>query len=148
MQIRGVQQRANRKASSGSFLRSGKNPAHLEKCFIKDAKQIEAVVGYMLRTKLALFQSLIMALAYLGQCIYMVDGHIDWFRLCLVFGLPFGIPYMLWVVPIGGNPATSVVVLVLNVIVGASIGSLIAVFALLRAAVYMTRWIVNPGRDQ
>ncbi len=90
----------------------------------------------------------VMALAYLGQCIYMVDGHIDWFRLCLVFGLPFGIPYMLWVVPIGGNPATSVVVLVLNVIVGASIGSLIAVFALLRAAVYMTRWIVNPGRDR
>lgn len=90
----------------------------------------------------------VLALAYLGRYIYMVDGHIDWFRLCLVFGLPFGIPYMLWVVPIGGNPATSVVVLVLNVIVGASIGFLIAVFALLRSAVYMTRWIVNPGRDQ
>ena len=56
--------------------------------------------------------------------------------------------YLIAVVPIGGNPATSVVVLVLNVIVGASIGSLIAVFALLRAAVYMTRWIVNPGRDR
>ena len=78
----------------------------------------------------------------------MLITAFDWFRLCLVFGLPFGIPYMLWVVPIGGNPATSVVVLVLNVIVGASIGSLIAVFALLLAAVYMTQWIVNPGRNR
>lgn len=84
----------------------------------------------------------ILLLAYLGQYIYMVDGHIDWLRLCLAFGLPFGIPYMLWVIPIGGNPSTSVVLLVLNIIVGAVFGCLIAVFALLRAVVCTFSWIV------
>ena len=32
----------------------------------------------------------ILLLAYLGQYIYIVDGHVDWLRLCLVFGIPFG----------------------------------------------------------
>ena len=88
----------------------------------------------------------ILLLAYLGKYIYIVDGHIDWLRLCLVFGIPFGIPYMLWVIPIGGNPATSVVLLALNVIVGALFGCLIAVIALVRATVYTLSWIVHSAR--
>ena len=85
----------------------------------------------------------ILLLAYLGQYIYIVDGHIDWLRLCLVFGIPFGIPYMLLVIPIGGNPATSVVLLALNIIVGAVFGCLIVAFALLRAIVYTFTWIAH-----
>lgn len=85
----------------------------------------------------------ILLLAYLGQYIYIVDGHVDWLRLCLVFGIPFGIPYMLWVIPIGGNPSTSVVLLALNIIVGAVFGCLIAAFALLRATVYTFIWIAH-----
>ena len=88
----------------------------------------------------------ILLLAYLGQYIYIVDGHIDWLRLCLVFGIPFGIPYMLWVIPIGGNPSTSVVLLALNIIVGSFFGCLIAVIALVRATVYTLCWIVHPSR--
>lgn len=88
----------------------------------------------------------ILLLAYLGQYIYMVDGHIDWLRLCLAFGLPFGIPYMLWVIPIGGNPSTSVVLLILNIIVGAVFGCMIAGFALLRAVVCTFSLIVCHGR--
>lgn len=87
----------------------------------------------------------ILLLAYLGKYIYNVDGHIDWLRFCLVFGIPFGIPYMLFVVPIGGNPTTSVVILTLNVIVGAVFGCLIAVFALVRAVCFFLWWVVNPG---
>lgn len=79
-------------------------------------------------------------LAYLGHYIYMVDGDIDWLRFCLVFGIPFGIPYMLWVIPIGGNPATSVAILALNVIIGAVFGCFIAAFAFVRAWVYLLRW--------
>ena len=88
----------------------------------------------------------ILLLAYLGQYIYMVDGHIDCLRLCLVFGIPFGIPYMLWVIPIGSNPSTSVVLLVLNIILGAVFGCLIAAIALVRATVYTLNWIMPPGR--
>lgn len=31
-------------------------------------------------------------LLLLGQYIYMVDGQIDFFRFCMVVGVPFGIP--------------------------------------------------------
>lgn len=87
--------------------------------------------------------TVVLLLAYLGQYIYIVDGHIDWLRLCLVFGIPFGIPYMLLVIPISGNPATSVVLLALNITVGAVFGCLIAAFALLRAGVYTFLWIAH-----
>ena len=82
----------------------------------------------------------IMILAYLGHYIYMVDGQIDWLRFCLVFGIPFGVPYMLWVIPVGGNPAASVAILALNVVIGALFGCVIAVFALIRAVVILFWW--------
>ena len=87
----------------------------------------------------------ILLLAWLGHYYYMVDGQVDWLRLCLVFGLPFGIPYMLFVIPIGGNPATSAVILALNVIVGAVFGCLIAAMAFVRAVVFLLGWLVNPS---
>ena len=82
----------------------------------------------------------IMILAYLGHYIYMVDGQIDWLRFCLVFGIPFGVPYMLWVIPVGGNPAASVAILALNVVIGALFGCVVAVFALIRAVVILFWW--------
>lgn len=84
---------------------------------------------------------MILLLAYLGHYIYMVNGQIDWLRFCLVFGIPFGVPYMLWVIPIGGSPATSVAILALNVVFGAMFGCVIAAFALIRAVVYFVWWI-------
>lgn len=86
----------------------------------------------------------IAALTYLGHYIYMVDGQIDWLRFCLVFGIPFGIPYMLFVIPIGGNPARSTVILALNVVVGAAFGCVIAAFATVRAVGYLAWRIIRP----
>lgn len=86
---------------------------------------------------------MILLLAYLGHYIYVVDGQIDWLRLCLVFGIPFGIPYMLWVIPIGGNPAASAAILALNIVIGALFGCVIAVFALIRAVFYFAWWIIG-----
>ncbi len=88
----------------------------------------------------------ILLLAYLGKCIYMVDGGIDWLRFCLVFGIPFGIPYMLFVIPIGGNPAGSATILILNLIVGAAFGCVIAMFAAIRATGYFVWWILSSVR--
>ena len=82
----------------------------------------------------------IIILAYLGHYIYMVNGQIDWLRFCLIFGIPFGVPYMLWVIPIGGKPATSVAILALNIVIGALFGCVIAAFALIRAVVYLIWW--------
>ena len=90
----------------------------------------------------------IAVLAYLGHYIYMVDGQLDLFRLCLVFGIPFGIPYMLLVIPIGGNPAASVTILVLNIVIGAVFGCVIAAFAAVRGVVYLlwfvTKRLIHP----
>lgn len=85
----------------------------------------------------------ILLLAYLGHYIYMVNGQIDWLRFCLVFGIPFGVPYMLWVIPIGGSPAASVAILALNVLIGALFGCVIAAFALVRAVVYFLWWMAG-----
>lgn len=85
----------------------------------------------------------ILLLAYLGKTIYFVNGEMDWFRFCLVFGIPFGIPYMLFVIPIGGNPAGSATILALNLIVGAVFGCVIAIFAAIRAAGYFIWWLLS-----
>lgn len=82
-------------------------------------------------------------LAYLGHYFYIVDGQLDLFRLCLVFGIPFGIPYMLLVIPIGGSPAASVTILALNIVIGAVFGCVIAAFAAVRAVGYLLWWIVS-----
>lgn len=79
----------------------------------------------------------LMMIAVLGKCIYMVDGHIDLFRLCMVFGVPFGIPYMLFVVPIGGGISKGIGILALNVIVGALIGCAIAAISAVKAVSYL-----------
>lgn len=88
----------------------------------------------------------ILLLACLGKYIYIVDGRLDWLRLCLVFGIPFGVPYMLFIFPIGGNPATNAVILALNVIIGAVFGCVVAAVALIRAVVFFLWWLVNPSR--
>lgn len=84
---------------------------------------------------------MILLLAYFGHYIYVVDGQIDWLRFCLVFGIPFGVPYMLWVIPIGGNPAASTAILALNIVIGALFGCVIAIFALIRALIYFVWWL-------
>ena len=85
----------------------------------------------------------LLILTYIGQHIFIVDGQIDWFRLCLVYGIPFGIPYMLFILPIGGDPASSVAILVINIIIGAVLGCVIAVFAAMRAVIYLIWWIIQ-----
>ena len=80
----------------------------------------------------------------LGQYLYIVDGQIDWFRLCMVFGVPFGIPYMLFVIPIGGSISRGVGILALNAIIGALFGSVIAVFAFVKAVVYLI-WYLSSS---
>ena len=87
--------------------------------------------------------AVVLILAYLGKYIYTVDDRVDWLRLCLVFGIPFGVPYMLFLIPIGGNPTCSITIMVINVLIGALFGCIIAVFALVRAVFFLFGWIIN-----
>ena len=90
-----------------------------------------------LLTKSILPIAAILLLALMGQYIYIVDGQIDLFRLCMVFGVPFGIPYMLFVIPIGGGISKGIGILALNVIVGALIGCVIAAISAVKAVGYL-----------
>ena len=85
----------------------------------------------------------ILLIAVLGQYIYIVDGQIDWFCLCMVFGVPFGIPYMFFVIPIGGSISRGVGILALNAIIGALFGFVIAVFALIKAVAYLIWYLTS-----
>ena len=75
----------------------------------------------------------------------MVEGQIDFFRFCMVVGIPFGIPYMLFVIPIGGNITRGVAILALNAIIGALFGFVIAGFAFIRAVVYLVWYIISSA---
>ena len=79
----------------------------------------------------------------LGQYLYIVDRQIDWFRLCMVFGVPFGIPYILFVIPIGGSISRGVGILALNAIIGALFGFVIAVFAFVKAVAYLIWYLAS-----
>lgn len=99
-----------------------------------------------LLTKSILPMAAILLIALLGQYIYIVDGQIDLFRLCMVFGVPFGIPYMLFVLPIGGSISRGIGILALNAIVGAMFGCVIAAIALIRAVTYLIAAIIRVAR--
>jgi hypothetical protein len=87
----------------------------------------------------------ILAIAAMGQCIYMVDGQIDWFRLCMVFGVPFGIPYMTIVIPMGRGVSIyeEVSVMALSAIIGALFGAVIAGIVFVKAVLYLLWFIVS-----
>jgi hypothetical protein len=86
---------------------------------------------------------IITLIAVCGQYIYIVDGQVDLFRLCMVFGVPFGIPYMLIVIPIGGSISRGVGILALNAIVGALFGCAIASGVFIKAVIYILRYVVG-----
>lgn len=79
-------------------------------------------------------------LLYVGKHIYMVDGAIDWFRLCLVVGIPIGLPHMFIVFPIHGETSSTVGMIVMCLIIGAVFGSVIAVYIVIRAVVYIVAY--------
>ena len=82
-------------------------------------------------------------IAVCGQYIYIVDGQVDLFRLCMVFGVPFGIPYMLIFIPIGGSISRGVGILALNAIIGALFGCVIAAGVFIKAVIYILRHIAG-----
>ena len=85
----------------------------------------------------------IVLIAVCGQYIYIVDGQVDLFRLCMVFGVPFGIPYMLIVIPIGGSISRGIGILSLNAIIGALFGCVIATGVFIKAVIYTLRYIAG-----
>jgi hypothetical protein len=87
----------------------------------------------------------ILLIAAMGKCIYMVDGQIDWFRLCMVFGVPFGIPYMTIIVPMGKGVSLTegVSVMAMSAIFGALFGAVIAAVVFFKAVLYLMWFLLT-----
>ncbi len=85
----------------------------------------------------------ILLIALLGQYIYIVNGQIDWFRFCMVFGIPFGLPYMLVVLPIGGSISRGIGILALNAIIGAMFGFVIAGIVFMKSVICLIGYIIR-----
>lgn len=99
------------------------------------------MAGFMKKTIIPI--AVFLVLVWLGQYFYIVDGKFDWFRAMLVFGVPFGIPYMFWMIPLKGSVSGMVLVLVLDVIIGALFGIFIAGWILLRALINIPVTVVR-----
>lgn len=80
-------------------------------------------------------------LTYLGRYFCIVDGQVDWFRVMMLYGIPYGFPYLFLYVPRWGSISGGIGALAMEVIIAATFGFLIAVFAAAKAAIYM---IVAP----
>lgn len=81
----------------------------------------------------------LLIITWIGQYIFLINGQIDWYRLILVYGIPFGIPYMLLVVPMGRNVTVTerLLALVTRILVGAIFGFFIAIISFVKAMLYI-----------
>jgi hypothetical protein len=87
----------------------------------------------------------ILLIAVIGQYIYVVNGQVDWFWFCMVFGVPFGIPYMTIIVPMSrkNNISSGLAVMAVSAIIGAVFGAVIAAVVLIKAVAYLLWFIVT-----
>lgn len=82
-------------------------------------------------------------ITWLGKYIFIADGQIDWFKAWLVYGIPFGLPYMLFIIPIGGSINSNILLLLANIFVGAAFGIVIAFFAGIKAVFYFIFFVIK-----
>lgn len=89
-------------------------------------------------------------LTWLGQYLFIVDGAVDWFRFMLVYGIPFGIPYMFFIIPTRWNLSGMLGMITFCVIVGAVFGSAVAIAVTVRGIWYLVAFpistLVRSGR--
>lgn len=67
----------------------------------------------------------------------MVDGEIEWFRVMLLYGIPYAFPYLLLYVPRWGGISGGIGALALEVIIAAVFGAVIAAAAFIKAVAYL-----------
>ena len=85
-------------------------------------------------------------LLLLFKPLYMeaVTGKINYLYLWLLIGVPFGIPQMfVWLIPKNYDIGGAMGIIVLNLIVGGLIGGFVAVWKLLKAIVYIFKFLIE-----
>ena len=82
-------------------------------------------------------------IGWLGKYLYLVDGEIDWFRLMLVYGVPVGIPYMFFIIPVRWDLSGTIGMVALCAIIGAVFGFIIAIGIAIRAVWYVITFPIS-----
>ena len=86
-------------------------------------------------------------LLYMGRYICIVNGEIDWIRVILLFGIPYGIPYMIFYAPGRFGISGGIGALALELIIGALFGFIIAIVAVVKAFYYLImipiQWVMK-----
>ncbi|MDD3186691.1 MAG: MFS transporter [Clostridia bacterium] len=82
-------------------------------------------------------------LLYVFKTVYVVDGKLDYFRLWMLFGIPFGLTRLcIWFLPRGYDIGGTVGMLAMSVVLAGLVGGFIAVFTILQAVYYS---LIYPG---
>lgn len=94
-----------------------------------------SLMGYLRKAVLPIIWFAL--LIYIGKYICVVDGQIEWFRVMLLFGIPYGVPYMIFYAPGRWGISGGIGVLALEVIIGAMFGFVIAGVNFVRSWIYL-----------
>lgn len=76
-------------------------------------------------------------LVLFARYLCVVDGKIEWIRVMLLFGIPYGFPYLILYVPRGSSISGGMGVIALEFIVAALFGFVIAFFVFIKAIIYL-----------
>ena len=96
----------------------------------------EAVKAFFLKSVLPVAAAMLLYCIFKSAC--MKDGELDYVRLWILCGLPFGLHRMcLWIVPGGGSFGGGIALFALNFIIGGVIGGFILVWRLIVAVLYV-----------
>lgn len=82
-------------------------------------------------------------LTWLGQYLFIVDGEVDWFRFMLVYGIPFGIPYIFFIIPTRWDLSGMLGMITFCVIVGAMFGCVVAMAVTIRGIWYLVAFPIS-----
>lgn len=82
-------------------------------------------------------------LTWLGQYLFIVDRAVDWFRFMLVYGIPFGIPYIFFIIPTRWSLSGTLGMVTFCVIVGAVFEIVVAIAVTVRGIWYVVVFLIR-----
>lgn len=93
---------------------------------------------------IAVFPILLMLFQFfIFSPVYFKDGQYDYFLMWICIGFPFGIKKMCaFILPFRHDIGATLGILFLNVIVGGIIGGFVAVYAVIRAAIVVFKFLL------
>ena len=76
-------------------------------------------------------------LLYVFESAYLIDGRVDWFRLWMIAGMPFGlVHFFIGIIPVNMDVTMSLGIIAIQFIMCGIFGGFIAVWTVIKAVYY------------